>query len=97
MDPIKENLRKWTLHKLSFTQPTTLRAISIVPTLLSCDREQRKMRQDISFGGGRYLHALHAAAVLNIAQLLRIAGEDGGSLEAGEGLHAAGLRGSDAG
>ena len=44
-----------------------------------------------------YLHALHAAAVLHIAQLLRIAGEDGGSLEAGEGLHAAGLRGSDAG
>ena len=55
------------------------------------------MQEDISFGGGQYLHALHAAAVLYIAQLLGIAGEDGGSLEAGEGLHAAGLRGSDAG
>ena len=55
------------------------------------------MQKDNSFGKGEYLHALHAAAILHIAQLLGIAGEDGGSLEAGEGLHAAGLRGSDAG
>jgi hypothetical protein len=46
------------------------------------------MQEDNSCGGGEHLHALHAAAVLHIAQLLGIAGEDGGSLEAGEGLHA---------
>ena len=91
---------KWTLIRLSFTQPTTLRGISREPTLLFCDRgqeEQSKMQLHITFGGDQYLHALHAAAVLDIAQLLGIAGEDGGSLETGEGLHAAGLRGSDAG
>ena len=49
------------------------------------------MQEDKSFCEGEYLHALDAAAVLHIAQLLGIAGEDGGSLEAGEGLHAAGL------
>ena len=40
-----------------------------------------------------YLHALHAAAVLDGAQALGLGGEEGVALEAGEGLDGARLRG----